>query len=542
MATSSPIGFWQLVDLGGIEPGADARLSAAQQVSEVLGSSQLEPGVLDPDQILILGDRLSGRLLDHLAVEMAQYDPDLLIPALVGQNELMSAAMSFVERDLELPEREAFLPFPPSFLIGLFSSTAIPQISLRFLLEFAAAQPPSGTRPPAAVGVRGMWGLAEALLEVGVIRDAGSSGLDRICIEWEDDLLRLRPKGDIDASMKAQRDVWGSARIARLRGLTDHTLPRRVLALMDATLEELVGLDGRRFVEVMLRAKCLSDERGGSVCIAPEKRVISAIAKQDMASRAVQRTLDWLSLAPVWNFSPSAARYPWRFRRSQSYIRRPFVRREIQGREPVLIWGGNQIERSLLFLVEALTTGSLPSDGSKRLEVHNGTLGNWRGYAFEDELAQLLSRRVPEMWIQSRVEKLGERELGPGAEPLLGDIDVLVGDSVRKCLTLIEAKANLPAFSTYDVVEEIRRHSASDTRERSELDKHLWRLMWAERHLKELIRLSGFYFGDGWTVQGRWVTKEPSVSAFLPQMPLKTTSIHQLRDGDIRAWLSPDAN
>jgi hypothetical protein len=542
MAMSGPIGLWQLADVCGIEPGIDARRSAAQHVSEILSSFQSKPGVLDPDQIRILGDHLSGGLLDRLALEMTQYDPDFLIPALVGQNELMSASMSFVERDLELPERDALLPFPSSLLIGLFSSTAMPQISLRFLLEFAAAQPPCGARPPDAMGVGGIWGLAEALLEVGVMRDAGSSGLDRICIEREVDLLRLRPKGDIDAAMKAQRDAWGSARVARLRGLTDDSLPRHVITLVDETLEELIGLDGPRFIEVMLRAKRLCDERGGSVCIAPEQRVISALAEGDVAPRAVQRTLDWLSLAPVSRFSPSAARYPWRFRRSQSYMRRPFVRREIQGREPVLIWGGNQIERSLLFLIEALTTGSLPSAGSNRLEIHNGTLGDWRGSAFERELTQLLSRRVPEMWIRCRVEKLGARELGPSAEPLPGDIDVLVGDSVRKCLTLIEAKANLPAFSTYDVVEELRRHSSGDAQERGDLDKHLERIVWAERHLEDLVRLSGFEFGDGWSVQGRWVTREPSVAAFLAQTPLKMTSIHELRENDVRAWLSPHAD
>jgi hypothetical protein len=539
--TSGPIGFWQLADLGGTEPGVDARLFAAQQVSDVLRTSKFARGPLSHNQILVLGDRLSSRLIECLRAEMAQYDADLLVPALVGQNDLLAAVMSLFESELAQPIQKTSLPFPASFLNGLLSITTMPQISLRFVLEFAAAQPPTGTRGPDRSGIQQMWGLAEKLLEVGAIRDLAHSDIERMHIERDGNLLYLRPTGSFDAAMRAQVSAFSSARIERLRGVTNNTQPR-VFTLVKETLEELVELDGRQFVVVMLRAKALSDERDGSVCIAPQDSVISAISKEDIPSHAVRRAIDWLSLAPVSDFSPSSARYPWRFRRSHSYVRRPFVRREIRGQDPVLIWGGNHMLRSLQFLTDALMNGTLPSEGSKRVEVHNGTLGDWRGSAFEEELTQLLLRRVPEMWIRSRVEKLGERELGPGAEPLSGDIDVLIGDSVRRCLTLVEAKAGLLPFSAYDVAGEVGRLTASDTPERSDLDKHLSRLAWAERHLEGLVRLSGFGSSEGWKVQGRWVTKEPVASAFLSQMPVKITPIFQLRDNDIRDWLSPDGN
>jgi hypothetical protein len=353
--------------------------------------------------------------------------------------------------------------------------------------------------------------------------------------------LYLRAGDEFDAAMKAQGEAFRAARIDRLRGATNDMPQPRVFALVDETLTDLLGLDTRRFIEIMQRAQGISEEHGGSVCIAPHSSVVAALARHDIAPLTVERTLDWLSLGPVANFSPSATRYPWRFRRSHSYIRRPFIRRETAGCEPVLIWSGNHLDRSLRFIVEALTTGSLPAEGSRLLEVHNGTLGHWRGETFEEELTRLFLRRVPEMWIESRVERLGPEELGPGADPLSGDIDVLIGDSVRRCVTLVEAKANLPAFAAYDLIGKAQGLATDDPSERGDLDKHLRRVNWAESNLEGLVRRWGLGSGDGWRVQGRWVTKEPVASAFLGEgRRVEMTAFRELREGDLRGWLSPD--
>ena len=45
------IGFWQLADLGGFEPGADARAFADQQVSDVLSAAGVDCGALSPAQM-----------------------------------------------------------------------------------------------------------------------------------------------------------------------------------------------------------------------------------------------------------------------------------------------------------------------------------------------------------------------------------------------------------------------------------------------------------------------------------------------------------
>jgi hypothetical protein len=534
------IGFWQLADLGGFEPGADARAFADLQVSDVLSAAGVDCGALSPAQVRELGDQLSTRLLGCLKTQLAPYDPDLLIPALVGQNELLSAAARFIEDDLARPAGEISLPVPANLLAGAIPSMA--SVSLRFLVELAAAQPPRGLRNPDASNIQRLWGLAEILLEIGTTRDAAANSLEPIRLDRHGALLYLRAGDEFDAAMKAQGEAFRAARIDRLRGATNDMPQSRVFALVDETLTNLLGLDARRFIEIIQRAQGISEEHGGSVCIAPRSSVVAAIAMQDIAPLTVERTLDWLSLGPVANFSPSATRYPWRFRRSHSYIRRPFVRCETVGREPVLIWSGNHLDRSLRFLVEALTTGSLHTEGSRLLEAHKGTLGDWRGETFEEELAQLFLRRVPEMWIESRVERLGPEELGAGADLLSGDIDVLIGDSVRRCLTLVEAKANLPAFTAYDVVEKAQGLTADDPSKRGDLDKHLQRLAWAERNLEGLVRRWGLGPSDGWRVQGRWVTKEPVASAFLgEELRVEMTPFRELREGDLRGWLSPDS-
>jgi hypothetical protein len=164
------IGFWQLVDLGGFEPGADARAYAEQQVSDVVSTAGLACGPLSPRQARDVGKRLSTRLLECLKAQLTPYDADLLIPALIGQNELLSATASFIEDDLARPADEMSLPLPASVLSGAISSMA--NISIRFLVELTAAQPPNGVRNPDASDVQRLWGLADTLLEVGTMRDA----------------------------------------------------------------------------------------------------------------------------------------------------------------------------------------------------------------------------------------------------------------------------------------------------------------------------------------------------------------------------------
>ena len=119
---------------------------------------------------------------------------------------------------------------------------------------------------------------------------------------------------------------------------------------------------------------------------------------------------------------------------------------------------------------------------------------------------------------------------------------MLIGDSVRRCLTLVEAKANLPAFTAYDVVEKAQGLTDNDPSKRGDLDKHLQRLAWAERNLEGLVRRWGLGPSDGWRVQGRWVTKEPVASAFLgEELRVEMTPFRELREGDLRDWLSPDS-
>ena len=136
-------------------------------------------------------------------------------------------------------------------------------VSLRFLVELAAAQPPRGLRNPDASNIQRLWGLAEILLEIGTARDAAANSLEPIRLDRHGALLYLRAGDEFDAAMKAQGEAFRAARIDRLRGATNDMPQSRVFALVDKTLTNLLGLDARQFIEIMQRAQGISEEHGG---------------------------------------------------------------------------------------------------------------------------------------------------------------------------------------------------------------------------------------------------------------------------------------
>ncbi len=412
----------------------------------------------------------------------------------------------------------------------------------RFLIEYVAARPPSGSRRLSLEIRDQLMALALEIINWGMLSDTVHFGLADVDLSV---LLSGRLGYDHEAVVKAQRTFMSSHLGGFIseaqRTFASHwsTLPKTGASTvpppeadeLDQAFAGEFGLTLTEVTSLMADVYTIGTRQEGPVKKLPTGELITELSQSlGWEAGKVDLGISLLTLGPRSDFlNPPGTKekaYPWRFNRAWSHLRRPLVR---TGREPDSItwWGNRHVIHALRHLTQLCLGGRLKANSAELKRV----IGRWRereAKAFEESVARIITEMtgVP---AKVRLRKVGKRRIIADGQDL-GDIDVLAVIPGRYVLLPIECKdlalARTPAEIQHQLEELV--HGSSD--ESSTIEKHLVRTQWVKNNLDEvLMQCFSIQRKGKWKVKPILVSDSELHAPYITSIPFPVLSIETLK-------------
>jgi len=389
----------------------------------------------------------------------------------------------------------------------------------RFLIEYVAARPPSGSRRLSLEIRDQLMALALEIINWGMLSDSVHFGLADVD-------LSVLPSGrlgyDHEAVLAAQRTFMsnhlGGFISEAQRTFASHwgALPKAGTSAepppeadeLDQAFAGEFGLTLTEVTSLMADVYTIGTRQEGPVKKLPTRELIAELSQSlGWESGKVDRGINLLTIGPRADFlNPPGAKekaYPWRFNRAWSHLRRPLVCTGHKS-DSVTWWGNRHVIHAVRYLTQLCLGGRLKANSAALKRV----IGRWRereAKAFEESVARIITEMtgIP---AKVRLRKVGKRRLIVGGQDL-GDIDVLAVIPGRCVLLPIECKDLALARTPAEIQHQLKELVHGSLDESSTIEKHLARTQWVENNLDEVLM-------QCFSIQrkGRWKVKPILVS------------------------------
>ncbi|MBP2388437.1 hypothetical protein [Paeniglutamicibacter kerguelensis] len=463
-----------------------------------------------------------GHLFNVLETEIAGYDQRILLDFLIAQNEtlshdakvnatmLKSRLACFGENSHTVTE-----------LVEHRKESASAQRANRFLIEYVAAQPPSGTN---TIDVRDYYRLlsvakelidratASDLLHYGIadfqvsILDSGRLGLSRN--------ESVTTAMEIYATASSRRSV----RSAQSEDASPETDVFDYAEFIERSADAMRAEFGFTFTE--LRAVC-----GGLLEIATADQV-TRIDRSEAISKIIEKTaltdstvnavLDRIVLTARASFLEiKEDAWPWRYNRDSSYIRRPLVQ---QGNE--LVFGFRSIYRLGLYWLDNLLSGRL--QGRAKTTEMQRCISEARG-RINDAFAHSVAARLQALGMTTlvSVKKIGKNRIVDPNGQDLGDIDVLAYHPDTRSILAVEAKDFEIARTPAEMSNELEKLFHGKKKKKPTVELHQRRMEWLRNNVADVVQAMGTNSnGAPCKLIGLIVTSDPLVTPLVEASPL----------------------
>lgn len=473
---------------------------------------------------------------------VATLDPTDLLERLVVQHEAIvnSTAM----HKLQMPTRLAAFENAPEMLGILrqeLPDDANAALASRFVIEYVAARPPNGVRPLSMDFYDRLQAIANHLVNFGFESDL-------IFFNLADLKLSVLPSGRLGV----ERDLYTKARSKYLNAFAAGRLARSARRFVH-DFDEMktrgtrqpsekpdwaIKLDEAAVAEfaysltdmgkVMMQAVRIGqDSESQFLCLDLQDFHSEVATNLDYPIEKVAGIVEMLSLKERPDFlkppSPHSkwSVLPWRFNRSYSYVRRPFLLR-LAGTQSEVLWGFRHVYDAWTNLVSLILNG--------RLECHSAEMRKLMGEA-NDDSGEAFNQLVAEQLAKNRKLFVDKKLKRFGAQPLpreLGDFDVLAIDPRRKRLFPIECKDLSAARTAHDMANEIRSLFHGHGHKKSYVEKHERRVSWLKANLEGVLQSFGIDSSKKWKVEPLIVVSQELLTPYLHSSSMRVISYEQL--------------
>lgn len=473
---------------------------------------------------------------------VATLNPKELLERLVLQHEAIvhSTAM----HKLQMPTRLAAFENAPEMLEILrqeLPDDANAALASRFVIEYVVARPPKGVRPLSMDFYDRLQAIANHLVNFGFESDL-------IFFNLADMKLSVLPSGrlgvdrDLYAKARAQYlNAFAAGRLARSARRFAHDIdemmtrgtrqpsekPDWAIRLDEAAVAEF-GYALTDIGKVMMQAVRIGqDSESRFLCMDLQEFHSAIVANLDYPNENVARIVEMLSLSERPDFltppSPHSkwSVLPWRFNRSYSYVRRPFLLRRTGTRTEVL-WGFRHVYDAWINLLSLTLNGRLDCK-SPQMRKLMGEANDEGGEAFNQFVAEELAKNEKLI-----VDKKATRFGGSQMPPELGDVDVLVIDSRRKKLIAIECKDLSIARTAHDMANEIQSLFHGHGHKKSYVEKHERRVSWLRANIDDVLVSFGINSAKRWKIEPLIVVSRELMTPYLHSSPMRMISYEQL--------------
>lgn len=407
-------------------------------------------------------------------------------------------------------------------------------ISIRFLIEYLAASPPTGQLPMTLERFDEMLMLASEITNFGMLSDS-----------VRNDLADLKLSVVASGRLGIREDQYRKASSQYMEAFASHEMyvaPRTFRTLTvpiekDDKPPQLVNdLDVATLAEFGYSMGDLSRFAGELFRLSDPVRPFSKVKRNDVhksvrdatgwSDQQIARIIDSLVLRqraaflkPEPPFAPPEV-YPWRFNRSLSYLRRPLIELKRPDGEEI-VWGYRHVYHAHENLFKLCLSGRLRAT-SMEMKNFISAVTNRQGTHFNNQVAELFA--YPALKVRKRVNKIPDTM---GLDNV-GDLDVLVADSSRKRLDVIECKDLSNARTPHERKLEIETLLGSERIQNPIALRHGKRIRWVKENLLAVLKWLGIGDAKGWKVDGFIVVDHPLMAPYLRQMPIRVIPFAEL--------------
>jgi hypothetical protein len=420
-------------------------------------------------------------------------------------------------------------------------------VACRFLLEVAAARPPSGDRPPSDNRIQELLAMAMAIEEFGKVSDL---------IEFEltkDPQVAVLPPGLLRARSSDMIAAHEAFSVALRRGDVGRSAARRT-----STLNPSPRRESDDQLEAEIDAAYLSDHGFtiddigrvlGRLIEVPEHELgfteiplsqALQLTREDLPDPdRADRVIEALMLRPRAEFlkPPDPFKgpdvYPWRHNRPLSYIRRPLIVAPGAAGEERLLYGRGACFGAVRFLLTLASTGRLGAEGSA---LRGASIKLQQREARDLEEAVAAELKAHGWACRTRVENLPGVALARENGDDLGDIDVLAADPDLKLLACFEAKSLAGALAPRQLRNELDATFAPSGKRPSAAVKFTERAAIIRANAAAALKLLNIDSDpEDWQTGIVMVSDPELLSPLLDACPVPVISLEQLRS-------MPDSN
>lgn len=403
----------------------------------------------------------------------------------------------------------------------------------RFLVEYTAATPPSGTTHINLMIYDELLAVAAELISRATLSDAIQYGFSQV-------ELSLLPSGRLGVSLgdryaegtQAVSAAMAEARHALAIGPTPTADARQpsvdaaTRARVDNAMQAEFGFTMTQLIDGLSELAVMSSDRGRGPTTEPISQVLSVL--QDLPGwdkGTAEAFLEKLTLRPRKKFlSEGTEAYPWKFNRDLSYIRRPLIETTGPDGEPLQMWSSRRTWFAARYWTELIHSGRLRAT-TPTMKTLMGTIRQDQNTAFEREVETILAQSGMPATGTGLKRICGQRLLSPdGAD--LGDIDAIALDPSSRTIIVAEAKDFELARTPSELANEADDLLIGD---KSAVRKLSRRASWVQGHTALVLRHFGIGTDpDGWHVAPVIVTSRRLLSPRVLQGPVPVVTREEL--------------
>ncbi len=482
-----------------------------------------------PEQVVLI-NHMVRCMYERLVEEVAELSPAGLLEDLFRQNEALVRENGL--RRVHTPTRVACFGVYSDMGTRLVRETrdhTIASVATRFLLEYIAATPPSGTAELNAWRWERLLALAATIVDYGFQSDVTQYGLEKTD-------ARILPSGRLGT----RRDRFAGA----VKSYMSAVMPSHIRDTQEAfgrgwaegnddsvptDVDEAYAAEfGYTLTQLAAVSAALADAvpAGEAVGAARRSMLVTGLAIQTGESvDTVAAVVDSLSLGPrndylraPTGFSPSDI-YPWLFNRRLSLVRRPLVLRG-DDTDPELVWGWRGVFTSVKHTLYLAHQGRLAASSKLMLDFIA-----LKTKEASDDFVESVRASVVSLGLDARVnvKRFASTRIQVNGQDL-GDVDVLGVDRVRRILWAIECKNLAFAKTPHELSSEIRGLNEG---EHSMVAKHARRIAWLRSNVEVVRRALGLEDGP-WQVEGLITVREGLMATHLRSMTVPVIAFDDL--------------
>ncbi len=340
------------------------------------------------------------------------------------------------------------------------------------------------------------------------------------------EFLRLHARAEVDRWTQRFTGLWSEREEDRPPELDE--LDQAVKAEFGLTLTDLVHFQ--------IALISVGNSHPGEPKVADLPVLLAELEEELGWERAsVEKAFDLHVLQPREAFlSPEGHEawmvFPWRFNRDLSYVRRPLLLRETDGRTEI-VWGTRHAYEASRYFFGLCTGGRLRATTA---EMRN-MLNRWRATEareFNERVAAIYAM-ASNVIVRTRVTSFAGLRLERVPGELITDIDVLVIEPTKRRLLIVETKALAPARTPHELAYEREKTFHGVGGKRSEIDKLLDATDWVKQHRKEVLAAHGLPTKDSsrWRVRPLMVLETELLTPFLSKLPVDVLTLAELERG-----------